>query len=253
MQPGIFASGVRNPPDGLILLEEALALFRQIGDQWGICEALLRLGMPAFIDGRFEQAEALRAEAIKLARQAGDASVLSWTLFWAAVQSNPADSNKQRKTQLYQESLSLFRMLGFKNGMSLALSRLSDEAFSRGETEQAVLLLAQSLLLAHQTGKLSSILGGLLRIVEQSIAGGEAARAARLLGAMNQQISAEYGSGCNYVNFEKRHYEQSLDSTRGLLDDAAFAAAFAEGQLMSLEEAVAFALANMREVTRLEV
>ena len=142
---GFFATYVHNPqPDEQTLLEEALALFRQIGDMWGICETLLRMGGEAFSAGDFIKAKALQDEAIKLTRQAGDTSVLSWTLFWAAEDSNPADINRQHKTHLYQESLSLFRKLGFKNGMSLALSRLSDEAYSQGETEQAELLLAQS-------------------------------------------------------------------------------------------------------------
>ena len=69
-------------------------------------------------------------------------------------------------------------------------------------------------------------------------------RAVRILGALRQHILPDFGSPYFYFRFIKQRYEQLLDSTRKQLDEATFASAFAEGRLMSLEEAIDYALAE---------
>ena len=63
---------------GVALLDEALTLFRDIGDAWGTSHALRRLGMLLTFDGQYARARPLVEEALAGARAAGDKNALAW-------------------------------------------------------------------------------------------------------------------------------------------------------------------------------
>jgi hypothetical protein len=67
----------------------------------------------------------------------------------------------------------------------------------------------------------------------------EPERAARLWGAAERLRQA---IGCRSAPAARATYEQALAVARTQLDDAAFAAAFAVGQALTLEQAIAEAL-----------
>jgi hypothetical protein len=72
---------------------------------------------------------------------------------------------------------------------------------------------------------------------------GQPERAARLLGdatALRDAIAAPL------LPFEGRHYERSVAAVRMALDAAVFTEAWAAGQAMPLEQAIAYALAADR-------
>jgi hypothetical protein len=68
---------------------------------------------------------------------------------------------------------------------------------------------------------------------------GELRRAAALCGAAAPLLEAV---STDIRADDRRRYEQTIADVRARLDDAAFAAAWAEGRHMTLDEAAAFAL-----------
>src|SRR5438093_639721 len=64
----------------ITLLEEALRLFRALGDGWGISHALRRLGWELIGKRDLERAEILLQEALLLARNARNKHATAWSL-----------------------------------------------------------------------------------------------------------------------------------------------------------------------------
>jgi hypothetical protein len=75
-----------------------------------------------------------------------------------------------------------------------------------------------------------------------ALARGRPVRAARLVGAVAAVWTARGRSAWDIEPRSRRDRDRNLAAARARLDEAAFAAAWAEGQAMSLEEAIAEAL-----------
>ena len=66
---------------GELLARESLALFRELGDKWGIALALDRLGMAAWRQGDFATAREPMEEGLALFREIQDQVRVAWSLF----------------------------------------------------------------------------------------------------------------------------------------------------------------------------
>ncbi len=75
---------------------------------------------------------------------------------------------------------------------------------------------------------------GLLGLAGVASAQGQAARAARLFGAA--------GGDPPPIPAHRHEWERNMAAVRAQLDEEAFAAAWAEGRAMALEQAIAYAL-----------
>jgi predicted ATPase/DNA-binding CsgD family transcriptional regulator/DNA-binding XRE family transcriptional regulator len=225
--------------------EDALALFRQIGDQRGSRETMVRLAMGLLNRGDFVPAGELIEEGIRLARQAGDKSVLA---FWLCL-SGSKDSFFQRKIDQrtvykYQEALELCRELRYKNGVVWALIGLAEIAYMQGEYGQARVFYEQSLLLGQHIGSKGFIIDCLLGLAKIHCAHAEPERAARVLGATSDLIFRMWSGPSNTSEIYRRDCEDIQSAARAQLGEAAFAVAFAEGQAMTLDRAIAETLSD---------
>jgi hypothetical protein len=77
---------------------------------------------------------------------------------------------------------------------------------------------------------------------------GQAGRGARLFGAVNELVQKIFGGRSLTDKFDSQEYERGLSAAHAQLGEIAFAAVFAEGQQMTLDEAVAYALADTTPV-----
>ena len=145
----------------------------------------------------------------------------------------------------YEEGLAGYREIGDRLGTATVLHNLGHVALRQGDQRQAAELFKQALAL-HQEGDndrgvaLSLCLAGLGGVAAASAeANAEWTRVARLLGAAAAGLeTAERGiSPVDQAEFD--HYQ---GAARAALEPAAFDAAWAEGQAMTLEQAVAYAL-----------
>ncbi|TMD70049.1 MAG: hypothetical protein E6I91_00665 [Chloroflexi bacterium] len=114
------------------LLEESLALFREIGDKWGVATDFMLLGQIAFQQDDVITARSLAEESVRLCREVGHRwdSCQSLTIL-AKVAETQHDQLTART--LYQESLDLARAVGDKVLIASGLEDLANAIAAQGE------------------------------------------------------------------------------------------------------------------------
>jgi predicted ATPase/DNA-binding SARP family transcriptional activator len=212
--------------------EQGLGMWRQTGQGWGIAWALHHLGNAHFLRGDLALASSLMNECLAIRRELGDKSGVAWASDLLGEIARFQGDYEQAAPR-YEESLKLHRELDNKAGLAAVLSNLGYVALNRGDHPSARALFDESLSLSRELGHRYLIAAGLI-----GLAGLESQPkvAVRWLGA------AEESRRLMGAPADKVAHERLMDVLRAQLDEAAFAAAWAEGQAMTLEQAVEQAL-----------
>jgi predicted ATPase len=145
------------------LLEESLALYREVGDKGGIAYALLELSGPAWRQDDYGQVRALLEESLALFRELGDKVGLARSLGNLGMVDGVQEDYSQART-LFEESLGLFRELGHKYNIAWALGKLGVLARLEGDYGQAKALLKEGLSLSSELGVKDSIAWALVEL-----------------------------------------------------------------------------------------
>jgi DNA-binding SARP family transcriptional activator/Tfp pilus assembly protein PilF len=131
-------------------LQEALALYREIGNQNGQARALSNLGIVKFQQGRYRQAIDHQQQALALHQQtksrADEARTLNNLGFVELRQ-----GRYQRASDHLRQALTLFRQAGDPAGEALALGNLGRIELRQGHYQRASDHLRQALALYRQT------------------------------------------------------------------------------------------------------
>lgn len=226
------------------LLEESVARFREIGDLWGIAHALDNLAFVARDGGDHARAAALYQESLDLRRTLDDRHGIAVSL------SNLGDaaqlqSDWERAAALHEQSLHHFRALEDKVGIAYALGRLAPIALHQGNKAGADALHRESLALfwelrdKRRIAKTLEAMAALCRRARGRDKTARLGRAARLLAAASA-LRAAIGAPQSLT--ERADFERGMRATRAALSETVFTRAWAQGQAMTLEETVAFAL-----------
>jgi hypothetical protein len=201
-QEGMAGQG--DPDAARPILEESAALFRQVGDGWGLGAPLLRLGQALLRQGDPGRARAALMECLVHMRAVGDR---------------------------------------LREGYGRAM--LAETVLRDGDTSAAGAMCRESLVLLCAVGSKWAIAYGLRVWVRLATMQGQAQRAARFAGA-EAQLRA--GMGLTLPPHENQAYECDIAALRSDLPVDVFAATFAEGQIMSLEQAIKYALEETNDV-----
>jgi predicted ATPase len=160
------------------LLEESLALARQLGDEKSIAFTLSSLSGLAFVLGDYAQATVLREESLALFRQLGEKSHICHTLgALGEFALNLHDYARARA--LLEESLALAIELGNTNAINGAQSVMADIALYEGDYARARALYEETLARDRAFRNKSGIAWEQERLGEVALYQGDAARAAR--------------------------------------------------------------------------
>jgi tetratricopeptide (TPR) repeat protein len=120
-------------------LDEALALFRNLGDQRGVAWSLCRLGGVARNLGEYRRAATLLEQSLALSRESGDTLLMASSVSGlGGVARDQGDYS--RATALFEESLALFGDLGDKEGTVLDMEELAAVACALEQPEPAARL-----------------------------------------------------------------------------------------------------------------
>jgi serine/threonine-protein kinase PknK len=157
-----------------------------------------------------------------------------------------ARDNHERSTELIEEALMLGREIGNKYMVTDCLAILGTAAALRGDSQHAKSLLQESLVFYVELGLKADTAESLEGLAETAGALGEDVRAARLWGAAE---GLRETFGISWTLAERMLHEPRLRAARTQLGEAAWKAAFAEGEAMGLEEAVEYALSEERPAT----
>jgi ATP/maltotriose-dependent transcriptional regulator MalT len=230
---------------GRVLGERSLALSQAIGDQHKIARALDVLGWNAVSLGDYSQATPFFEQSLTLYRELGQKQNISSALNGLGdVAWHQGDY--ARAAVLYREALALRQELGDKRGSAVGLSNLGDAALAQQDTEQAATFYRESLELNRRIQYMPGIVYCLFGFAGISALRGLPERAARLAGAGAALCDA---IGLNLPDLSAAAYERNIAAPRTQLGEEVLAAAWAAGQAMPLEQAIAEALEPLPEVT----
>jgi tetratricopeptide (TPR) repeat protein len=221
--------------------EECLNIRRSLGDKRGIATALNNLGNVALSQKDFVIAQALYAESLALCRTVGDeveiANAISNQGLTAFYQ-----GDYEQAMRLYTQSLELFQKLGDQGGEAIVLSNMGAVASARGDVGLAMAYLPRCLKLFHNLNDRRGVAEVFVCLAGVAVIQSKPSHAALLLGSAD---AIRHAIGVSLSPVEQMTYEQVMDATSTRLEVDMFTAAWAAGHTLTLDEAIAEALALM--------
>jgi tetratricopeptide (TPR) repeat protein len=218
--------------------EEALALQREVGDKLGIADSLNGLGHVAKDQGDYVSARTLHEQSLALQRELGDKQGIAYSLLGLGIVAYLQGDYALTRT-LSEEALAIRRELGDRRGIAATLNSLGNVASHQGDFVSARKLLEEALAIQRELGNRGGIANSLESLAVLTSAQGQAVRSVRLWGAAQALREA---IGAPLSPSERIRYDQRLVETRSMMSEEAFIDAWEEGRVMTLEQALAYAL-----------
>jgi predicted ATPase/DNA-binding CsgD family transcriptional regulator len=218
------------------LYEESLAIVRELGDTWGIAETLWDFARVAFYQGDYIAGNPLCEESLALFRELGDQRRIAEILGSLAGYMAFYQGNYIAELTSMEESLAIMRELGDRRSSAKLLWFLGHTAFVQDDYAKARTFYEEALAILQELGIkwfIASCLDGLAEVV---VAQGQPAWAAHLLSAAALLREA---LGVSPPPYNLANYERAVNTTRAQLGEERFAAAWAEGREMTLEQVLA--------------
>jgi predicted ATPase/DNA-binding SARP family transcriptional activator len=223
----------------LARVKEGVSLAREVEDRWPLALCLIRLG--DHLKGT-DLAAARRAleEGVAVARSVGDRSVLSEGLRELG-QLYSVEGNRTAAMHVGEEALVEARAIGSMEHTFLALLQLALISCLQNDPEKAKRYCFEAWALGRETGSQMAAGFALMGFGTAACFGGQLGRGVRVLAAVEAFARQR---GMNFkVEGEPTYMviQQALEKARAQLDPATFEAAWAEGQQMTVEQAIALA------------
>jgi predicted ATPase/class 3 adenylate cyclase/DNA-binding CsgD family transcriptional regulator len=134
------------------LIKEASELWRKIGDENGIASTLVELAGLENLLGQYAKARTLFEESLAMRKALGNKRNISQSLFRLAEALFLAQIDPAAVHSLLEESLMLCRELGDKDGIAYCLRLSGQVAYSQEDTALARVLAEESLALFRELG-----------------------------------------------------------------------------------------------------
>jgi predicted ATPase/DNA-binding SARP family transcriptional activator/DNA-binding CsgD family transcriptional regulator len=225
------------------LFEEGLALSQEEGQEWFTGVFLHNLALSSSSQGDHERAIELLEQSAAIARRLGDQYLTAYYLMNLGNEYLSTEDHERAAT-LLEESLASFRVLGARGEVAWSLGSLGWAALLRKDFEQAETLFQESLALNRELGRKPYSASCLEDLACVASARGEAMRAAQLWGAAETLHQA---TGYPQDPIAQAEMEPYLASARSQIHETVWAKAWEEGQAMTLEEAISYALEEEEE------
>jgi non-specific serine/threonine protein kinase len=133
------------------MLEESIALHRQLGDKAAACRTLGSLSTVLVSLGEYDSAAELADEALAVARELGDWQRVSWGLHFAA-SAQIARHDHERSVRLLRERIELCREHESLADLAISLVMICSEVWLVGGREEAEALLDEGETIAKREG-----------------------------------------------------------------------------------------------------
>jgi len=233
---GYTAYSLGDYAQALALCEESLALSEALGDLPAIADATFRLAWPAFALGDRARSYALLERSMDLYQQLDnrDREALVVLVLGELMR---AAGDLERARELHEQSVALHREPPGKTLLPTALYNLACVLIHFGELDRSQELLRESISIELERGGNPEY--HLMGFSFLTNARGQPLRAARVLAASDALRAT---TGMHVDVGDRPDYEHALASLRAQLGDAAFEAAWAEGEALSREQVWALAL-----------
>jgi predicted ATPase/DNA-binding CsgD family transcriptional regulator len=223
------------------LSARGLALAQKSGDHREKLRQLYILGRIAKEQRDYGRAATFFHETLALVRELNDkadeASILN-----ALGETARFDGAYEQAAGYYHESLALYQELDSPGGTSTVLHNLGLLALAQGNGLRARSLFRESLALDRGVKWSKAHLWNVWGFARLALAAGQPRRAARLLAAAGPYINTP-----DTGPVDRDDYARDVTVARAQLGESGFAVAWAEGLALSLDEAVALALATSND------
>ncbi len=219
---------------GLEFYNQSLALYRELGDEWGEAHLLHRLAIEASRVGDDERALQLSNDTLAASRRLGDRKGEALALTNLGLVASK-DGDLDRAIELFRESALVAREVGFDWWEAGALLNVGDVALSAGRLDEADEALRTGVRIGQRVGDRQDLAYGLGLLARLAFLRGQLERAGVLWGG----IEAEEQRGPIGQWEADRHEIADVLLAR---PDPDFERGRAEGLTLSLDEAVDRAL-----------
>jgi tetratricopeptide (TPR) repeat protein len=220
--------------------QECLAIQRELGDKRGIARSLLNLAYAARHLCNYAWAGTLVEKSLVVAQETGDKPVIAYVLGYGGWILAAQDDHALARSYL-EGCLALSQELGGKGQAAVAHGALALVDRAQGDRASAWAHLRESLALHRDSGFQRWIPDTLISAAGLAAVQGQGERAARLFGAaeaLRAALEVQLSFG------EREEYERDVALARAGLGEDAFAAAWAAGRSLTIEQAVAEAMAE---------
>ncbi|MGH8795727.1 MAG: hypothetical protein ACREXI_01615, partial [Caldimonas sp.] len=213
---------------------EALRLFRELGDRFGVAIGLLHLGQIGLYLGEDDEAHAHLEEGLATAREIEDQEIEGeCELVLGKIAFEAGDEGAAR--QRFARSLVVCREAGDKRGEANALRWLGKADLESGDTSSAARRLGDALRAFRAFEMWEELLGCLEDEADLARIEGDTDRAAGLLAAA--ALSRDRLHLLRAPRIE-RHWQAQIDALRRHMSGAEFDAAWAAGRTWEVDQAI---------------
>ncbi|MGE3594408.1 MAG: helix-turn-helix domain-containing protein [Dehalococcoidia bacterium] len=226
---------------GRPLIDEAVALLRGTNDPWSLARALSIQGFTTLWQGDEPSSWSASAESLSLFRELGDRWQAAFPLYNRALLAQRGGDDVLARV-LFEESLGLFREMGGSPPMADVLFDLARLHLRESDPRSSAALFLEGFELAYRHGARWRCAAALQGLAEAARLGGQPARATRLFGAAEALRDA---SGAELPASAREDHDRALADARARLDSVTFAAAWAAGRAMTLDEALVYATQDL--------
>ena len=222
------------------LFTEALGVEEHLGNKRGVANLLYHLGIATDSSGDHAGGCAYTERSLALYNELGDQRLVGRALFNLAEIIAHGEQDYETASSLLARCIAINDELGDQVDRGFELNLLAQLAMAQGKVADAAGLYKESLRVFHGLGEKKNIIYQLQGLVTIARLGGNAYKAARLLGAadgLRQMIGLPLAPG------DQSDVERDMTAVREQLGEVVFQQEYNQGLAMTLEEAVAFALA----------
>ena len=218
--------------------DRSLAIFRSIGEPWGVAHAITGLGGLAMRRREYATARELMEEALVLRRSVNNRHAIASSLTSLGELARREGNDARAETYL-KEGLRGFRDIGDAEHLAWTLYNLGIVALHRSDAAFAATIYAECLALRVEQGNAAEIAKTVAAVARVALLREDPERAIRLLGAA-KAIRVTHGVATP-VDEDGDEERRTLFLAGEALGDVAVAQLFAVSRALSQPEAIQFA------------
>ncbi len=220
------------------LLEESATVFREVGDLLCLSEVNLSLGVIQYRRGDLEPASQLFEGGQALARVVGVKRHIATALYLSGELARLQGDDRQAETW-YLESITFWQEMGNRASRAASVLSLGYASLHQRDVQRARALFKEALAVFQSVYEWTNISECLTGLAAVAAAEGQPARGACLFGASGALLQT---TGAIPDPVDVAEHKRLTLAIHSQLDDATFDAAWAEGQAMTMEQAIVYAL-----------
>jgi len=229
------------------LFQEAMDIYQELNDARGIGQIHMQFGWAAMRAGDYPKAQRHLEEFFRLAQQAGDTSELAYALSGLG-EVAVRQGQYEHAISLLEESLALNRKRGDKWGVATQLGSLGWVALRKHDYKWMREMLEESLSIRTTINDRGGIAWCLEKLAEAKVEQSEFQEAVKLFGHA-ESVRAPIGSIIDPA--DQGDYNRIISRLQSALSEESFAALWAEGVSMRLDDIIDCALTETESSTEL--